>query len=1344
MAAAGLQRITAGSTGAATAVGRLDAAQRAAFNAAGVVRANSEAYSQLGSTLTRVGAAGVAGLGLLGAAAISWESDWAGVTKTVSGSAPQMDALEASLRNLATTLPSSHTEIAGVAEAAGQLGVKSQEVAQFTKVMVQLGTTTNLSADEASTSLAQFMNIMGTAGPNVERLGSTIVALGNSGASTERDIVQMGQRIAGAGNQIGLSETDVLAFASAIASTGVEAEAGGTAVSQSFKMIDTAVRSGGQGLELIARTAGMTGQQFQTAFRDDAAGAINTFVEGLGKVQAAGGDVNAVLSKLGVTGIREADVLIRLASASQAAGRAQGLLGESLKTGRDAWAANTALAAEAQKRYETAGARIQIAWNTIKDAAITAGGALAPVAATVADGIAKMTTAISKAPQSVQTMGVAFLASGAGMALLAGGALKAASGITTLQTAFRGLGLSASASGKAMRTAGASIPVVGLALFGVTTAIAHFASKSADSTAAAGDFAAAIASITGELTRENAAMNENVRLAAVNALQNQGALDTASRLGLSLKTVADAALGNKTAMAQVNAVLSENLALNPQLSKANSDRYNDAVSLSKVLNSTSRQEQGALRAAQQRQEAMAGAGAASKSAAESMAGVRSAAAAEASAIQTAREALLAYTNQALALSGSSRGVQSAINSAGRAAKDYVAAMVAKADADGKSKKAAKENAEAAIESGKAFHGTSDASLALQASLDGIAAASSANVDNLVKIGASSDKIAQAQGTAKRAFLDAADAMGVGAGEANRMADAYFSIPREVNTKIAVAGAKLSVKEADDLNAALKDIPPESRARIITIAETKGAKAAKLAMEQVKDKVVIARSKGDLKGAKQVDAAMKALKDRLVKAVARGDKKGADAVREAMARLKDRQVIARAKGDTKGAKDVKSAMAALKDRLVKATARGDTSGARAVQSAMNALRNKTVTVTVKRVESGNMSRVATGGLITEAGVFRAAGGSVPGWSPHDKADNIPAMLTAREFVQPVDSVDYYGLAAMQAIQKRRVPKEALAGYADGGPVGAMKLAAGGQVPLTFGGRGTYGVTLKTLTDINRKLVAVNNPLLSVAANFRRVQQAQAELVAVQRRAKHTTEQVRAAQDKLRTATEGLGQAQAALADAARTISASLRDAAATTSTDPQDVLAKRKETAVQLTAFNAALLKLRKAGLNDQDLADIAGRGALDGTELANNILAGGNAMVGALNVAQKQLLKAADDVGRTAAVSVIRRAGGGWIDQGPFGVDRVPTLTTRGEFVVEPKAAAANAQFLEAINKAQGRMVVRGPQGHVGGNVTNRTQSVSIPIHNSGNFGWDADTAARKVQGKIMDAITMSGLAGGI
>lgn len=49
-----------------------------------------------------------------------------------------------------------------------------------------------------------------------------------------------------------------------------------------------------------------------------------------------------------------------------------------------------------------------------------------------------------------------------------------------------------------------------------------------------------------------------------------------------------------------------------------------------------------------------------------------------------------------------------------------------------------------------------------------------------------------------------------------------------------------------------------------------------------------------------------------------------------------------------------------------------------------------------------------------------GGSVKGHSPHPKADNIRAMLTGREFVQPVKAVDTYGGTFMESVRTGRFP------------------------------------------------------------------------------------------------------------------------------------------------------------------------------------------------------------------------------------------------------------------------------------------------------------------------------------
>ena len=57
-----------------------------------------------------------------------------------------------------------------------------------------------------------------------------------------------------------------------------------------------------------------------------------------------------------------------------------------------------------------------------------------------------------------------------------------------------------------------------------------------------------------------------------------------------------------------------------------------------------------------------------------------------------------------------------------------------------------------------------------------------------------------------------------------------------------------------------------------------------------------------------------------------------------------------------------------------------------------------------------------------------GGEVEGSSPHSKADNIIARVTAGEWVMPVKSVQHYGKEFMQRINTLKLPK-----YADGGEV-----------------------------------------------------------------------------------------------------------------------------------------------------------------------------------------------------------------------------------------------------------------------------------------------------------------------
>ncbi|HEY9371539.1 phage tail tape measure protein [Streptomyces sp.] len=451
----------------------------------------AQAQETLGRSMLGVGVAVVAGLGLATKAAIDWESAWAGVTKTVEGTPEQMAALEKELRGLATTLPATHAEIAGVAEAAGQLGVEREAVSAFTKTMIDLGETTNLTADAAATAIAQLGNVLGLDLKNdVDNFGAALVALGNDGASTEQDILSMAQRISGAGAAIGLSAQEVLGFAAALSNVGIEAEAGGSSISRVMVDIASAVDQGGEKLALFAEVAGVTAEEFAASFEQDPARAIQSFIDGLGRMNDSGQSVFGTLDQLGLSEIRVRDALLRLSASTRG-------VGTDLDLANAAWEANTALIEEAEKRYETSEAKIQIAKNTLVDLAIDIGGVVLPALTGLVEGAAGLFKWFSDLPDPIKAVATILAGLGGVTALAAGGFLllapriQAASqllstiAVTSPGTA-RGLGLVATAAkGLSAALGFASIAfVVAEALGGIGEAAADAAPSVTEATEA--------------------------------------------------------------------------------------------------------------------------------------------------------------------------------------------------------------------------------------------------------------------------------------------------------------------------------------------------------------------------------------------------------------------------------------------------------------------------------------------------------------------------------------------------------------------------------------------------------------------------------------------------------------------------------------------------------------------------------------------------------------------------------------------------------------------------------------------------------------------------------------------
>ncbi len=395
------------------------------------VEKSGKKIENAGKKLSAFSAASISALTLSAKSAIDFEDAFAGVEKTVDGTKEQMEELKQGIRDMAKEIPSSTTEISAVAEAAGQLGIKTENILDFSKAMIDLGNSTNLTADEAASQLAKFANITQMSQKDFDKLGSTIVDLGNKYATTEADIVSMAMRLAGAGKQVGFSEAEILGLATALSSVGIEAEMGGSAISKAMVKMQNAVEQGGKKLDTVlkktgmtlrelelmsandsmgfkelsqsigmtstelkqlitagtnledfAKVSGMTTEQFKKAWKEDAAGALSEFIKGLGDAKNKGESAITMLSEMGLTEVRLRDSLLRAANAGT-------LFNDAINTGTQAWKNNTALTNEANKRYDTLKSKIKIAINKLKDMAITLGNKLMPSIEKVIEGLGK-------------------------------------------------------------------------------------------------------------------------------------------------------------------------------------------------------------------------------------------------------------------------------------------------------------------------------------------------------------------------------------------------------------------------------------------------------------------------------------------------------------------------------------------------------------------------------------------------------------------------------------------------------------------------------------------------------------------------------------------------------------------------------------------------------------------------------------------------------------------------------------------------------------------------------------------------------------------------------------------
>lgn len=383
----------------------------------------------------------IAGVALLGFAvlpskiAISFERDFANVSRTVQGAGADV---KNALIGLSTELPTSFKALTEIATLGGQLGIGKSGIIDFTETIAKLTATTNLSAEVAGTALGRFLSFGLVTSDQFENLASAILKVGVNSVATETQIVGIATGVAGIGKVAGLSASTLIGYAGALASVGIQQYAARGTTQRFLSEIQKAATDGGPALQTFAKIAGVSADTLRTSFGTERFSPIfESLISNLGDTSITGQDLNTTLRQLGINSVIDQRTLLQLAAAPKAVQQAFADAASGIK---DSSTLNT----QYGRIADTTAAKITTLGNSIQAFLASLGGAtqgpLTELISNLQVLVIDITTFISSPfGQGVAIFVTAFTAL-AGILLIVGGlATRTVGSFIGLITAMQGL-----------------------------------------------------------------------------------------------------------------------------------------------------------------------------------------------------------------------------------------------------------------------------------------------------------------------------------------------------------------------------------------------------------------------------------------------------------------------------------------------------------------------------------------------------------------------------------------------------------------------------------------------------------------------------------------------------------------------------------------------------------------------------------------------------------------------------------------------------------------------------------------------------------------------------------------
>ena len=518
-----------------------------AANATRSVGSEGEKLAQTRQAMTTLGAAGVAmgallaaGVGVAIAKYAQFDQAMSNVIATGEDARASQDALRQAALDAGASTVFSATESANAIEELAKAGLSASDImsgglAGSLDLAAAGGLGVADAAGIAATTLQQF-SLNGSDASHVADL------LAAGAGKAMGDVSDMGAALNQAGlvaSQFGISVEETVGTLSAFASAGMLGSDAGTSMRTMLLRLANPTDEAANLMKDLGINAYDAGGNFIGLA--GLAGELETGLSGMTQAQR-----DSTLALIfGQDAIRGANILLREGS--------DGITDWTAKVNDQGYAAETAAT-----RLDNLAGDIEKLTGALDTAFITMGSAADGPLRALVQGLTGLADAFNELPTWMQqaVLGVGALA--AALLLLGGGALLTVLKLSELKVAMSTLGVTAASTRGALAATGAFLGGPwGIALAAATFAVAGLVAMQAEAQAKTKAYAQTLAQGTNAVTESTREMAQEA-LAAKGSflwLEQDSAYDAATKLGIGLDLVTEAATGNVGAMKELESQL---------------------------------------------------------------------------------------------------------------------------------------------------------------------------------------------------------------------------------------------------------------------------------------------------------------------------------------------------------------------------------------------------------------------------------------------------------------------------------------------------------------------------------------------------------------------------------------------------------------------------------------------------------------------------------------------------------------------------------------------------------------------------------------------------------------------